>query len=709
MRAGIVLLVLFSISSIFAQQEFTSDKLIGMSLEELMNVEITTAGKKAEKVGDIPASVVIVTRADIEKYGYSDLAEIIDHITGIYLWDGYHPMGKTPIGVRGYAGTDNMIIMVNGVNQVEGLYDRYILPRISVPVEAIDRIEVVRGPMSVLYGSGAFFGAINIITNDTDVYDKDLVSLSVGNYGILTASTRLATAIDEVKLVFTGSFSKTDGIDKKYTDLISNKDYIIGSNVPIDFSTEDQLADQRTFFNVSGKFKNLTVDLTHSEFEKGYILTSIPQDYSPMREQSTIMSLNYDRKTSDKFRFTTKFTYNTFTSLAHYFPREIDSYVSFGYNSSLYELEANGFWDPSEKANLTFGVNFRNVFSAINPFEGEAAWGPAYSNYLTRLKEGSHIKTLGVFAQGTYTFSDKFSAVLGLRLEKIYDYDLEASGGAPLPSAGRVLYKDTFSQDKMYLIPRVALIYKPHNNHFIKFLYGEALKHPSIGVLADNLSYASDDSPIDIPTIKSSKIQTFEINYTSTIGKIFLPSFSIFWNYLDDLIFASAIEKDGNLYNYTGNTGKINTTGVEVGLKIRPIEEFEIDASLMYQDSENKSERAEGMKVAYSPEYIGYIKISYLLPEKIRIAILGKYIDDIEAEYNIFSKTRIANPAEGYFVLNANIRKDDFINKGMYIQLKVNNLLDENIIIPADYTNAFADKGFPTFGRTIIFKFGYAF
>ena len=709
MRSKLFTSFVILFSFLLAQEKVSPNKLFKMSLEELMNFEITTAGKKAEKVGDIPASVVVVNRTDIENYGYSNLTEIIDHITGVYLWDFHHPMAKTPIGVRGYAGTDNMIIMVNGVNQVEGLYDRYILPKISVPVEAIDRIEVVRGPMSVLYGSGAFFGAINIITNDAEVYDKDLVSVSAGSYGLISGAARIATKLDGMNLVFTGSYEKNDGIDKKYSEFISSSDFIKNANVPLDYTSKGHLKDERIYLNVSGKIKNFTVDLTHSEVKKGFILTTIPKDYSPVREQSTIMMLKYDKTLSSKFRFNAKFTYNTFTSLAHYYPKEKDSYVSFSYNSSFYEVETNGFWNPHKKFDLTFGINFRNTFSAVNPFEGEAVWGATYRNYLTRLTEGSNIFVLGAYAQGTYTFSKKLSFVFGLRFEKIFDYDFETSGGEALPSMGRKIYKDTFSQNKNYIIPRIALIYKPLENHFVKLLYGEAIKHPAIGILADNLIYSTSDSPIDVPVVKSAKIRTFEVNYSASFGKIFSPFVSIFRNCLDDLIFASALEKNGHIYNYTGNTGKIETTGLEIGFKFRPVNSLELDASIMYQDSENKRERAEGQTVAYSPEYITYLKMTYLFSGDFRISLLGKYIDDVESEFNIFTRKRIGAKIESHYTFNLNMRKDNFLNESIYIQLKINNLFDEKIRIPSDYTNSFADRGFLTFGRAFIFKVGYAF
>jgi outer membrane receptor for ferrienterochelin and colicins len=133
-----------------------------------MDVEIKTAGKTTEKISDVPASVILVTRQDIQRYGYTQLSDILRHVSGMYLID-FYGLGGSAYGVRGYLNpgvSRNMIILINGIDQVFDYASSYFLSSMSIPVEAIDRIEIVRGPQSTIYGSGAFFGVINIITNE---------------------------------------------------------------------------------------------------------------------------------------------------------------------------------------------------------------------------------------------------------------------------------------------------------------------------------------------------------------------------------------------------------------------------------------------------------------------------------------------------------------------------------------------------------------
>jgi outer membrane receptor for ferrienterochelin and colicin len=124
--------------------------LMEMSLEELMNLTITTAGKTEEKISDVPASVVVVTRKDIEKYGYQSLSEVLQSVPGLYYTYDY---SKQNFGMRGFWTVDalrNIIVLVNDVPQTEGVFGAHFIDNMNIPVEAIDRIEVVRGPMSVM-------------------------------------------------------------------------------------------------------------------------------------------------------------------------------------------------------------------------------------------------------------------------------------------------------------------------------------------------------------------------------------------------------------------------------------------------------------------------------------------------------------------------------------------------------------------------------
>jgi outer membrane receptor for ferrienterochelin and colicin len=223
----LVFLILNFCLVLFANAQTDSlTSYVNMSFEELLNVKITTAGKSEQQVKDIPASVVVITRADIEAYGYHSLPEILENIPGMYMTNDYS-LGAVNLGVRGYwsiTPNNNLMIFVNDVDQISLPYSSYMLDQITVPVEAIERIEVIRGPMSVLYGSGAFFGVINIFTKNVNPSKSttNLVTTSVGTHQTGKALLRVSNNVKDFSYSLNTSVFTSSGIDQPYSKMNDN-------------------------------------------------------------------------------------------------------------------------------------------------------------------------------------------------------------------------------------------------------------------------------------------------------------------------------------------------------------------------------------------------------------------------------------------------------------------------------------------------------
>jgi outer membrane receptor for ferrienterochelin and colicins len=137
-------------------------------LEGLLNENVvSTASKSAEVGATAPATVTTVTAEDLRRYGIRTLAEAIDFLSlGAVTSDSQHTID---IGARGVLipndNGDHMLLLVNGHTQNEPLFGRAHFGRgAAIPIEMIDHIEVILGPGSVLYGSNAMLGVINVVT-----------------------------------------------------------------------------------------------------------------------------------------------------------------------------------------------------------------------------------------------------------------------------------------------------------------------------------------------------------------------------------------------------------------------------------------------------------------------------------------------------------------------------------------------------------------
>ena len=170
--AGIVLALLLG-SSLAGQCAADSNApglqargLAEMSIEDLMNITVVTAGKKPETIAKTAAAVFVITREDIERYGYQTLTQALRRISGFYTeTDRYISF----VGLRGYLPNSDLnrrvLVLVDGHKVNDYLYGQAPVDQdLPVDMRDIERIEVVKGPGSALWGSEALLCVINCIT-----------------------------------------------------------------------------------------------------------------------------------------------------------------------------------------------------------------------------------------------------------------------------------------------------------------------------------------------------------------------------------------------------------------------------------------------------------------------------------------------------------------------------------------------------------------
>jgi iron complex outermembrane receptor protein len=170
----------------------SADELASLSLSELMQMEIPTvvgASKHEQKVTEAPASVTIITADDIKKYGYRTLADIMRSVRGFYVVNtGSYEL----LGVRGFNRPQDfggrVLILVDGHRMNDPLYDSAAVgTEFMLDVDLIERVEIVRGPGSALYGDNAVFAVINVITRRGRQMNGPEAAASAGSFDTYTA------------------------------------------------------------------------------------------------------------------------------------------------------------------------------------------------------------------------------------------------------------------------------------------------------------------------------------------------------------------------------------------------------------------------------------------------------------------------------------------------------------------------------------------
>lgn len=719
-----VLVTLFAVLAVFfmfsqipllsqedTEAETKPSELFKMSLKELLNVKITTANRTPEKISDIPASVVLITREEIEAYGYKTLGEILENIPGLYNIDDYGDYGAN-FGVRGFwsgVPNDNIIILVNGVHQVNDMYSNYPLNKIAVPVEAIDRIEVIRGPMAVVYGNGAFYGVINIFTNDNTGGPVNIASVSAGSEKTKKLFLRTSGKDGDFNYVLNASLYDTYGSNNPLAEMMTDPSILPSLGVPVDSTTGGMLENNEKYLNFSGTFKGFSLNVSFSDAKKEFYF-ALPSTADGTRDHSnmTIVSFGYRKALSNILTLEGKLTYSQGKDWYTFKVLFDDFYGIQQMSTTGFEVELNSFITPGSTMDIKTGLYYRTVLDADDMYDIPSFGGDTLENNYKFLADKNYIVTQALFTQFTYSPSAHLRLTAGIRLEQTPKYKLESTHtiGAEPP----VYLSGVYNRNEIEVIPRLAAIYYLNDHNIFKFLFGRTINRPSFFQNTQNTLDPEREA------LKPENIQTIELNYISSFSDTFTVNASIFQNTLENLITRIVeLTPEGKYKSYSGNAGKMVTHGFELTLNAEPIDYFRMELSVTYQKTKDKRKGYENIAAAYSPNWLGYVK-AYYHTGKFTMAITGNYVDSMETFWDETKVSpgnpkgsRIGEKTHGYFTLGANLRIEDLLTRGLYLNMRCSNLLDEDIYYPTATINSFLDRGTLGSGRTFLLSLGYKF
>jgi len=154
--------------------------LTSISIEDLMNIQVTSASKKAESLSAAPAAIFVITGDDIRRGGFSSVPDALRTVPGLYVVQQSSHVWL--VTARGFSNeyNDKMLVLIDGRLVYSPTFGGVYWDVQDPPLEDIDRIEVIRGPAGTLWGADAMNGVINIITKDAAKTLGPLVAASAG-------------------------------------------------------------------------------------------------------------------------------------------------------------------------------------------------------------------------------------------------------------------------------------------------------------------------------------------------------------------------------------------------------------------------------------------------------------------------------------------------------------------------------------------------
>ncbi|MCB9397976.1 MAG: TonB-dependent receptor [Acidobacteria bacterium] len=195
----------------FSAQVVAQDQpLAELSLEELLNVQVSSVSRRLESAIWAPGTVTVLSAEHLQDLQVNTLHEALQTVPGIFITETYFSL-SSDVGIRGSlssGGNNKTLFLING-HPIFHPIDSTFFPDL-VPIQAIDRVEIIRGPVSVMYGTNAYTGVINVITK-TQTSRPIVAELIAGSFGRQMLSLNASHQWNNGQFFIAGHLRNEDG------------------------------------------------------------------------------------------------------------------------------------------------------------------------------------------------------------------------------------------------------------------------------------------------------------------------------------------------------------------------------------------------------------------------------------------------------------------------------------------------------------------
>jgi len=207
----------FSLCTVRAQDAGVRD-LTGMDIEDLAKTRLSTASRHLDDARKAPAAVTVINHDEIIRYGWRTFADLLRSVTGVYT---ANDRTYSYVGIRGFlqSGDYNarVLLLIDGHQLNENIYDSALIgTEFPLDLNLIDRVEIVRGPGSSLYGTDAELAVINFLTRQPDHQSTIEVSSQYQSFLGRTGEFSVSTHARGVGLLLSGSLYRSNGVPKLF-------------------------------------------------------------------------------------------------------------------------------------------------------------------------------------------------------------------------------------------------------------------------------------------------------------------------------------------------------------------------------------------------------------------------------------------------------------------------------------------------------------
>lgn len=395
------LALVFLFSSVFSQESREKNKQ-----SQLHHDIVVTATRIETPTQEVASSVTVISREELERMKKATVLEVLEDILGLAIVQNGPAGSSGSVLIRG-ANSEHTLILMDGVELNDPISPARSADLAHFTLENIERIEILRGPQSTLYGSDALSGIVNIITKRGRGGLKFSLSSAGGSYGSLINRAGLDGSTEKMNYSLGVSYFQSAGFSAASSDYEGNEEkdgyrnFSLSGRIGYNFSPALELdflvrilnarIDVDNFGGAFGDDPNNT-QKNNSFLIKGQIRTLLLNNR--WEHKLSISLVDYDRR------------HENLTDDAHPF----DSEQGF-FKSRLLEVDWQNNIFLHETNTLTFGIDHQQE-QGESEYSSDGIWGP-YSSVFSL----QHVRTTGFYIQDQVRLAPRFYASAGVRLD----------------------------------------------------------------------------------------------------------------------------------------------------------------------------------------------------------------------------------------------------------------------------------------------------
>ncbi len=646
------LIAVFSSISVLAQEEEQSE--FSRSLDSLLNVKVQTSSKYWQKASQSPNSVTIISSADIENLGFRTLDEVLNSVRGFYT---SYDRNYSYLGVRGFGRptdyNNRTLLLLNGHTINDNFYG-------SAPVGmdfgldlcSVDRIEIVRGPGSALYGSGAMFAIVNVITKTGSAVDVTRVEGYAGSYGRREASVLIGNKHKRgLNVLISSNWRDIKGQDLYFkefdTDATNHgiaegldwtKQWSLMTTISYgSLSFQGALLDSRKGIPTA-PFGTLFNDPNCWTLDRTGLLELKYED--ELDASSALMARGY----LDEYHYEGAYPYESLQTFDGTVSRKVGSEIQYR-------------WDTSPQNRFVVGSEFYRVYRSTYYYKSLSE---------TYFNKDFPYSGASEYVQDEWQLTELIALDAGLRL-------------------------DAWSHLAPTLSPRIALVTNPWTTGVVKILLGQAFRAPSNYEL-----YYEDTS--SFPGVKAStglsheKISTVELVLEQRLSSSVSGAVSLYYNQIKGLI-DQELDPVDSLYQYR-NVSKARAVGVSGEIVARFKGGIVLDASASYGQARDLE---SGSLLTNSPATLLKANCSLPIAEFLRVGTTVRHESGRKTVYD--TETSPFFLADLYITARLEMLRTP-VSGAPLLMLRIRNLTNKLYAYPGGYEHV--QPAIVQDGRTIV-------